>query len=218
MATAAFSVAAVPSQIRFNSMSVNNGTAVTTGPGKYDVLIGLRYGLEIVSDSGKLDDLDKIQVSEKIVDPQKNGLLKDWPDPQVGSWFNPTDPQNRPDADRLPIVKLGESATDGQTAITQVRDRTIDALNAASQANPNTTTGTITNNQYFAFADARTGVTTTAPAKIIQSGFKHTMTVTKKGDNEYEFKVTKTAAANNGVVAGDMKAEYQTEQTFTIKK
>lgn len=222
--SAGFSVAAVPTALKFDTPNVSFGSAFPADvAGKYNVVIGATYGLvDVTSDSGKIDDLDQVKIAEVIIDKTATGLFHGASQAGSGKFITATDYKKI--RDNLPIVQENIPAATGAAAIINVRDGVLGSLNnkpappGSPPGTPAPTTGTMTNEQFFVFVDARTGMNTAFPEKIANSGYVHTTTVTRVANDNYDFTVKKVPTANNGVAAGDITAAGKDEVPFNLKK
>ena len=190
----------------------NTGTVRTTQEvDKYMVLNGAEYEIVITSDSGNPNDLDGItfnEIIEKKGDP--TGML-------IGNAFGIGN------ANGLSLAKLRAdyigvidpiTATSGADATLQVRKLKFDKF--SSWATVLVPSGSFSTQQYFEFKDSRTGMT--AATKIKNSGFEHTITITKTNETTVTMFVRKKPFANNQVEAGEMSEAAQRTVEIKIEK
>ncbi|QJW93218.1 SdrD B-like domain-containing protein [Frigoriglobus tundricola] len=215
--SAGFSVAAVPVGVTMLKGVAQAPGVIDKGNGKYAVSIAQQYGFTIKSDSGDMTDLTQVSVKEIVTDGQATGIMKgqekgnSTPDylPPLGVLLN----DGTPMVDNVGLSWVTVTATSVAQAAVLGTKEYFDALNTLSNGKSGST-GTLVNNQYFMFKDARTGAT---DIKIDKSGFKHSVTVTMTDANTFTITVAKTPGANNDVGAGTENDTTQKPVELTVK-
>jgi hypothetical protein len=215
--SAGFSVAAIPITIKANKPEVAEGK-VMSQPGAPNVtrLWGAIYPLEVISDSGVLDDLNEVQISEVIVpDGKETGLYKKYPPGAPIKWDNWT---TGDEIDKNGILITGPQGT--TLAVMALSLSTDITLQTDDKGKP--IIGQSIVDQYFIFSDARTGVPANADGKgamIVKfSGFKLKSIAERVGGKDFKdfIKVTRTAEGNHGAEAGENASSA--EQKAQVKR
>jgi hypothetical protein len=211
--TAGFSVAAIPNWVRAEKPEV---VAYFSQPGQARGmemrLWGTKTVLAIASDSGDEKDLDQVKVSEVIPKAANvgTGLFRGQTGEQPIVWLPAIPPANQEitDYNGYHIGPFPAGAVTKAQLVAEVQKRFDDRGN-----------GSLTNDQYFIFADARTGMPTNADGKdagiVKNSGFRLKIENEKTAGGQYNIYVTRTPNANNGADKGTVADD--TKKTSEVK-
>jgi len=201
-----FSVSAIPIGIRMSNPLAMKGDDTSADPATvFRPAWGVMYEVEYVSDSGVLEDMDKVKVSENL-DPSDRIRVSGYQTPS-GDAIDAHGHQGRPAGYDPTQVTYAMARELARAAVVEYLKRQLQLTEQDS----------IDIKQYFTFTDARTSSFDEIPRSALRvkhSGFEIRYTIRKvqvqEGLNlryQYWINISKAPSANNSANLGYMSVE-----------